>query len=102
MSTRSLIPMPSTAVAAPGEGVSELVAAFVRATAGLKAEAAAQLAAVRPETIRKWRRRLPRWIKARTRRRLAAHLAGEPPAPAVDNDGFHRAFHLRLRTAPPE
>ena len=107
MSTRPSIPLPAAAATlrVPGEngdGAAELVAAFVRATAALTAEAAAQLAAVRPETIRKWRRRLPNWLKAGTRRRLAAHLAGEPPAPATDEDGFRRAFHRTLRAAPPQ
>jgi hypothetical protein len=97
---RPLIPMPA-AVAAES-GVSELVGTFVRATAGLSAHAAAQLAGVRPETIRKWRRRLPHWIKAETRRRLVAHLAGEPPAPPTDEEGFRRAFHLLLRPVPAE
>lgn len=100
------IPLPSRtgALPAPGraDGAAELVAAFVRATASLTAEAAAQLAAVRPETIRKWRRRVPHWLKAGTRRRLAAHLAGEPPAPATDEAGFRRAFSRTLRAAPPE
>jgi hypothetical protein len=81
-------------------GAAALVAAFVGATAGLSVEEAARVAGVRRETLRKWRRRPPRWIKAGTARRLAAHLAGEAPASSAVEEGFRRAFHLRLRAAP--
>jgi hypothetical protein len=102
---RATIPLPALArlAARPGSGsAAPLVAAFVSATAALPAEAAAQLAAVRPETLRKWRRRIPRWLKADTARRLVAYLAGETPAPAPVDEGFRRAFRLTLRAAPPE
>jgi hypothetical protein len=103
MIRRTSIPLPARAPAnETGEGAAALVAAFVRATGALTAQAAAQLAAVRPETVRKWRRRPPQWIKAGTRRRLAAYLAGEPAASAVDEEGFRRAFHILLRESPPE
>jgi hypothetical protein len=81
-------------------GAAALVAAFVGATAALSAQEAARVAGVRPETVRKWRRRPPRWLKAGTARRLAAHLAGEAPAASTAEDGFRRAFHPRLRAAP--
>lgn len=103
---RTTVPLPAVArfpAREPGTGgAAELVAAFVSATAALSAEAAAQLAAVRTETVRKWRRRAPRWLKADTARRLTAYLAGETPAPAPRDEGFRRAFHQRLRLAPPE
>ena len=99
------IPLPVMAGArAPvqreANGAAALVAAFVGVTAGLSVEEAARLAGVRPETLRKWRRRPPRWLKAGTARRLAAHLAGEAPAASPVEEGFRRAFHLRLRAAP--
>lgn len=81
-------------------GATALVAAFVGATAAFSVQEAARLAGVRPETLRKWRRRPPRWLKAGTARRLAAHLAGEAPAASTVEDGFRRAFHPRLRAAP--
>ena len=97
------IPMPSPAeMRVGGNGAAALVAAFVAATAGLTVDEAARLAGVRVETLRKWRRRPPRWLKADTARRVAAHLAGEPPAPSRADDGLRRAFHLRLRETPPE
>lgn len=103
---RTTVPLPALAslpARVPVTGsAADLVAAFVRATAGLSANAAAQLAAVRTETLRKWRRRVPRWLKADTARRLTAYLAGETPAPAPRDEGFRRAFHRRLREAPPE
>jgi hypothetical protein len=98
------IPLPALVrrAAGPDAGdAAELVSAFVSATAALTADAAAQLAAVRPETLRKWRRRAPRWLKADTARRLTAYLAGETPSPAPLDEGFRRAFHTRLRVAPP-
>ncbi len=103
---RATVPLPALAslpARDPGTGSTvELVRAFVAATAALPADAAAQLAAVRTETLRKWRRRVPRWLKADTARRLTAYLAGETPAPAPRDEGFRRAFHQRLRVAPPE
>lgn len=75
-----------------------LVADFLSATEALSCEAAAELAGVRTETIRKWRRRLPRWLKEATSRRLAAWLAGTPP-PDRDAD-FRRLFRRVLRSAP--
>lgn len=103
---RATVPLPAMAAFPPrgfvAGSAAELASAFVSATAALPAEAAAQLAAVRPETLRKWRRRIPRWLKADTARRLTAFLAGEAPTPAPRDEGFRRAFHLRLRPAPPE
>jgi hypothetical protein len=98
------IPLPAagTMQDRKAEGVPALVAAFLGATSALPAHEAARVAAVRPETIRKWRRRLPRWLKAASARRIAAYLAGEEPRPAPMEEGFRRAFHLRLREAPPE
>lgn len=94
------IPLPHAGAAARGEeghGPGRLVAAFLAATAALPCRAAGELAGVRPETIRKWRRRLPRWLKASTRRRIAAHLDGGAPAPAAPEElGFRRAFRRAL------
>lgn len=74
-----------------------VVADFLRATDALSCEAAAELAGVRAETIRKWRRRLPRWLKDATSRRMTACLAGEPPP---DREaGFNRSFRRVLRSA---
>ncbi|HEX6913249.1 MAG TPA: hypothetical protein VF142_22750 [Longimicrobium sp.] len=96
------IPLPAPAeMLGDGNGAAALVAAFVAATAGLTVEEAARLAGVRVETMRKWRRRPPRWLRADTARRVAAHLAGEPTAPSRADDGLRRAFHLRLRETPP-
>lgn len=95
--------MPAARGAREGDdGGARLVRAFVRKTAALAPEAAARLAAVRPETIRKWRRRAPRWLKAETARRITAHLAGEAPADPPLDEGFRRAFRQRLRAAPAE
>jgi hypothetical protein len=103
---RATVPFPAMATLparAPVAGTAaDLVAAFVRATAALPAEGAAQLAAVRTETLRKWRRRAPRWLKADTARRLTAYLAGETPAAPPRDEGFRRAFHRRLRETPPQ
>jgi hypothetical protein len=103
---RTTVPFPAIArfpaQGPPTGSAAELVGAFVTATGGLPLEAAAELAAVRTETLRKWRRRAPRWLKADTARRLSAYLAGETPAPAPRDEGFRRAFHQRLREAPPE
>lgn len=96
------LPAPAPRAADDVDGAGALVTAFVAATAELAADRAAQLAGVRPETLRKWRRRSPRWLKAHTARRIAAYLAGEPPADPPRDEGFRRAFHLRLRAAPPE
>jgi hypothetical protein len=101
VSSRGAIPFPQAGPPPTAEGRSELVASFVRATEALSAGDAARLAAVRPETLSKWRRRPPRWLKAETARRLAAYLAGELPAPRQD-DGFRRAFHRALRPPPVE
>lgn len=79
---------------------AKIVAAFVEATRALPDEAAARLAGVRAETIRKWRRRPPRWIRARTTRCLEAHLAGEPPAPGP-GQSLQRAFEPVLRRRAP-
>jgi hypothetical protein len=75
-----------------------LVAEFLRATEALSCEAAAELAGVRAETIRRWRCRLPRALKAATSRRMRAHLAGKP-VPALD-EGFQRLFRRVLRSVP--
>lgn len=75
----------------------KLVANFLSATDALSCVATAELAGVRPETIRKWRRHLPHWLKRMTARRLTAHLAGTPlPAP---DEGLQRMFRLVLRSA---
>lgn len=76
----------------------QLVARFLGVHEALSCAAAAELAGVRPETIRKWRRRLPRWLKASTARRLGACLSGAPAA--APEDGLQRAFRLRLRSIP--
>lgn len=74
-----------------------LVADFLRATDALSCGATAELAGVRPETIRKWRRRVPHWLKRMTSRRLTAYLAGTPlPAP---DEGLQRMFRRVLRSA---
>lgn len=80
--------------------VEKLVAAFLRAADSLPCETAAASAGVRPETIRKWRRRLPRSLKMQIRNRLAAYLAGEEPV--TPRDGFDRAFQRTLRRHPVE
>ncbi|HST62634.1 MAG TPA: hypothetical protein VLK84_28270 [Longimicrobium sp.] len=95
----SSIPLPAVASlphldAAPGSA-GELVAAFLLATQVLSPESAAEVAGVLPETIRKWRRRLPRWLKARTARCLAAYLSDEQPTTA--GDPLQRAFRRTLR-----
>jgi hypothetical protein len=94
-----LPPPPPRAQASAGAGeAGRLVADFLSATQALSCEAAAELAGVRTETIRKWRRRLPRWLKEATSRRMAACLAGEPPP---DREaGFQRSFRRVLRSAP--
>jgi hypothetical protein len=99
----STIPFPAAAPGAGGDsGTAALVAAFLARTAALPADAAAQVAGVRAETVRKWRRRLPRWLKARTARRLAAHLAGQTPVEARPDEGLYRAFRGALRPRPAE
>ncbi|HEX6041807.1 hypothetical protein [Longimicrobium sp.] len=97
------VPLPAAAPAAvDNNGAAALVAAFLAATAALPPDAAARLAGVRVETLRKWRRRVPRWLKAQTARRLAAHLAGEPPVDTRPDEGLRRAFLGTLRAAPAE
>jgi hypothetical protein len=76
----------------------QLVADFLGATESLSCEAAAELAGVRAETIRKWRRRLPRWLKEETSRRMAACLAAKP-LPDRD-ESFRRSFRRVLRSVP--
>lgn len=76
-----------------------LVAAFVAATLALSCEAAAQLIGVRPETIRKWRRRTPRWIRASTATRVHACLTGERSSSTAE-EGLRRAFSRTLRQGP--
>lgn len=75
-----------------------VVADFLRATQALSCEATAELAGVRAETIRKWRRRLPRTLKGATARRMKDHVTGGR-APAPD-DGFRRLFRQALRSGP--
>lgn len=99
----STIPFPAAVREDAGDsGTAALVAAFLAATAALPVEGAAALAGVRSETLRKWRRRLPRWLKAQTARRLAAHLAGEAPVEARPDEGLRRAFRGTLRAVPAE
>lgn len=99
----SVIPMPVAIPEVAGDnGAAALVAAFLASTVALPANAAAQLAGVRVETLRKWRRRLPRWLKAHTARRLAAHLAGEAPVESRPDEGLRRAFRVTLRATPAE
>jgi hypothetical protein len=96
-----MIPFPpprtSSRPDAEAEGV-QLVARFLSATGALSCEAAATLAGVRPDTIRRWRGRLPRALRRATSRRIGAHLAGTPP-PAPD-DGLQRLFSRVLRSVP--
>ena len=97
------IPLPAQAGRPPAGGDTDsvaLVAAFLDATEGVSCDQAAALAGVRPQTIRNWRRHLPRWLKARTARRLHAHLTGETPPPA--EAGFRRVFGQMLRRGPAE
>jgi hypothetical protein len=82
-----------------GAGCARVVASFLERTKALSCEAAAELAGVRPETIRGWRGRLPRWLKASTARRLAEPASGNATAPP--NDGFRVAFRRILRDHPP-
>jgi hypothetical protein len=84
--------LPAGAEAKPA---GRLVADFLRATDALSCEAAAELAGVRTETIRKWRCRVPRALRAATSRRMRAYLAGQP-LPALD-EGFQRLFRRVLR-----
>lgn len=93
------IPLPSAASRArdtAGAPCASLVAAFLDRTDALSCEAAAELAGVRRDTIRKWRRRLPRWLRASTARRLSVFVAGIDPAPP--SDGFRAAFGRVLRS----
>ena len=95
------IPLPVAAQVRPAavQGwAGTLVSAFLHATSSVPCAAAADAAGVRPATIAKWRRRLPRWLRAGTERRLAAYLAGVPAA--APEDGFRRAFRRSLRPVP--
>lgn len=76
----------------------QLVADFLSATDALSCEAAAELAGVRTETIRRWRCRVPRALRAATSRRMRAHLAGKPLPPL--DEGFRRLFRRVLRSVP--
>jgi hypothetical protein len=97
------VPLPASVQETGADGgAAALVAAFLARTAALPTAAAAELAGVRTETVRKWRRRLPRWLKAQTARRLAAYLAGEPPVELRPDEGLFRAFRGTLRAAPAE
>ncbi len=82
---------------AHAERAGRVVAEFLSATDALSCEAAAELAGVRAETIRKWRRRPPRWVKVATSRRMAACLSGTPPPDP--EEGFRRVFRRTLQTA---
>jgi hypothetical protein len=100
--TTAGIPLPppgahSPATAGAGQ-VRQLVAAFLSATGALSCEAAAELAGVRTETIRKWRPRPPTWLRAATSRRMSACVAGKP-APDPDAS-FDRSFRRVLRSVP--
>lgn len=102
MSSTCRIPLPAPAetprAAGAASATGPLVAAFLDATAGFSCDAAAALAGVRPDTIRNWRRRLPRWLKAGTAGRLRAYLTGEvPQAPDV---GFSKVFRRAMRATP--
>jgi hypothetical protein len=97
------IPLPPGASLArdtAGAPCAGLVAAFLERTDALSYESAAELAGVQPDTIRKWRRRLPRWLRASTARRLTAFVEGRDPAPP--SDGFRALFRRVLRSAPPD
>jgi hypothetical protein len=100
--TAAGIPLPPRSAplpARPDAGqAAQLVAAFLGATRALSCEAAAELAGVRGDTIRRWRLRLPRALRRATVRRMQAHLAGTPP-PAPD-EGFQRLFSRVLRSVP--
>lgn len=104
MSTSETFRIPLQAPRAPAQTIAEaghagrLAADFLSATEALSCEAAAELAGVRAETIRKWRRRVPRALKAATSRRMRAHLTGKP-LPALD-EGFQRLFRRVLRSVP--
>lgn len=96
------IPLPPADRHAPASAeagqAGRLVADFLGATSALSCEAAAALAGVRAETIRKWRRRLPRALKAATSRRMRDHLAEK--SPAAPDEGFRRLFRRVLRSVP--
>ena len=93
------VPLPPPRACSPANAeagqAGQLVADFLSATDALSCEAAAELAGVRTETIRKWRCRVPRALRAVTSRRIRAHLAGKP-LPALDQ-GFQRLFGRVLR-----
>ena len=92
------LPPPGTSAQTVAEAghAGRLAADFLSATGALSCEAAAELAGVRTETIRKWRQRLPRGLKGATSRRMSAHLAGKS-APALDED-LQRLFRRVLRS----
>lgn len=93
------VPLPPPRAYSPtGEEAGQagrLTADFLRATEALSCKAAAELAGVRTETIRGWRRRLPRWLKGTTSRRMTAFLAGTP-CPGLD-ESLRRSFRPVLR-----
>lgn len=94
--TACRIPLVFVAGPAHGHGATEqLVAEFVAATAALSCQVASELAGVRRETLQKWRRRPPNWIKTATANRLRAHLQGERFPTA--EEGFRKAFSRTLR-----
>ena len=90
------LPPPRAQATLATGSAGRLVAEFLRATDALSCEAAAELAGVRVETIRKWRRRPPSGLKEATRRRMTACLTGGPP-PDRD-EGFQRLFRRVLRS----
>lgn len=88
-------PLQMSTHAGPAGGV---VAEFLGATHGLSCQAAAELAGVRAETIQRWRRRLPRWVRVATSRRMTACLSGTPPPDP--EEGLRRVFRRVLQSAP--
>ena len=92
------LPPPPAQARVEASQPGQLVADFLSATSALSCEAAAELAGVRAETIRNWRRRPPRWLKVATSRRMAACIAGEPPPDA--DASFQRLFRRVLRSVP--
>jgi hypothetical protein len=96
------IPLPSSVArsrtSTDAGQAGHLVADFLSANEALSCEAVAELAGVRTETIRKWRRRLPCSLRDATSRRMRACLAGKP-LPGRD-EGFQRLFRRVLRSGP--
>jgi uncharacterized protein YjcR len=84
-------------LAPPADDEARLADAFVAATSAMSSAAAAELIGVRPGTIRKWRRRTPRWIRAATATRLHAWLTGDRSSTV--EEGLQRAFRRTLRRA---